>query len=110
MTLTRHTTLADMIKEYPEYGKCSYNAWGAEDTFFDEAPDNINAPTHYTSGGVETIDYIEAKLGVDGAYAFCLGNVLKYVSRAGKKDIGKEAEDLEKAGWYLKRAIDYASM
>ena len=37
---------------------------------------------------------------------FCLGNVVKYVSRAGKKDPSKELEDLEKAKWYLQRRID----
>lgn len=69
--------------------------------------DPIN-PQHYTSGGIETIDYIEAKLGGDGAYAFCLGNVIKYVSRAGKKTISTEREDLEKAKWYLEKALEYA--
>lgn len=107
MTLTNHKTLAEMIKEYPEYGAASGSAWGAEDTFFD---DPVSCPAHYVSGGIETIDYIEAKLGVDGAYAFCMGNVLKYVSRAGKKDVGKEVQDLEKAAWYLKRAIGYAAL
>lgn len=103
--LTQSKTLAEMLKEYPEYG-ASNNPWGAEDTFYDP----VDRPQHYVDGGIETIDYIEAKLGVDGAYAFCLGNVLKYISRAGKKDVGKEVEDLEKAHWYLNKAIDYASM
>lgn len=70
--------------------------------------DPIN-PSHYKTGGIETIDYIEAKLGVDGAFSYCLGNVLKYVSRAGKKDIATEREDLEKAQWYLNKALEYAS-
>ena len=110
MTLTNHKTLAEMIKEYPEYGAASGSAWGAEDTFFVGVYDPVSNPEHYVAGGIETIDYIEAQLGVDGAYAFCMGNVLKYVSRAGKKDVGKEVQDLEKAGWYLKRAIDYAAL
>lgn len=70
--------------------------------------DAINPP-HYTHGGIETIDYIQAKLGEDGVMAFCLGNVIKYVSRAGKKDIGKETEDLKKALWYLNKAIQVSS-
>jgi hypothetical protein len=70
--------------------------------------DPINPP-HYTSGGIETIDYIEAKLGEDGVMAFCLGNVIKYVSRAGKKDMDKEVEDLKKALWYLNKAIEVSS-
>jgi hypothetical protein len=64
-------------------------------------PDPVNHPTHYTDGGIETIDYLEAKLGPDGFRAFCLGNALKYVSRAGKK--GDLKQDLSKAIWYLRR-------
>ena len=71
--------------------------------------DAIN-PTHYTSGGIETIDYIQAKLGNDGVMAFCLGNVIKYVSRAGKKDISTELEDLKKAQWYLNKAVEVANV
>lgn len=63
-------------------------------------PDPVNHPPHYKSGGIETIDYIEAK---DLNYR--LGNVIKYVSRAGKKD-SDPIEDLEKAAWYLRREID----
>lgn len=61
-------------------------------------PDLVNHPPHYKSGGVETIDFIEAK---DLNYR--LGNVIKYVSRAGKK--GDPLQDLEKAAWYLQREI-----
>jgi hypothetical protein len=60
--------------------------------------DPINSPPHYKSGGIETIDFIEAK---DLNYR--LGNVIKYVSRAGKK--GDPIQDLEKAAWYLQREI-----
>ena len=62
-------------------------------------PDMVNSPPHYTTGGIETIDFIEAK-GLD----YHLGNVVKYVTRAGKK--GDETGDLKKAFWYLGRAID----
>ena len=65
-------------------------------------PDMVNSPPHYTDGGIEAIDYIEAKLGPDGFRAFCIGNALKYVSRAGKKADLKQ--DLSKAIWYLRRA------
>lgn len=61
--------------------------------------DNVNNPAHYKDGGVETIDFIEAK-----GLGFNLGNVVKYVSRAGKK--GNKLEDLKKAQWYLARAIE----
>ena len=60
--------------------------------------DPVNQPLHYKTGGIETIDFIEAK---DLNYR--LGNVVKYVSRAGKK--GDPIEDLEKALWYLQREI-----
>lgn len=60
--------------------------------------DNVNHPPHYKTGGIETIDFIEAKdLG------YHLGNVIKYVTRAKHK--GTELEDLKKAQWYLERAI-----
>lgn len=63
--------------------------------------DSINPP-HYQDGGIQTIDFIEAK-----ALNFHLGNVVKYVSRAGKK--GDKLEDLLKAQWYLNREIERIS-
>lgn len=63
----------------------------------------VNHPEHYGGEGspYEAIKVIEAwELG------FCLGNVIKYVARAGKKDRRKTIEDLQKARWYLAREID----
>lgn len=60
----------------------------------------IEHPSHYTDGGIETIDFIEAK-----NLNYRLGNVVKYVSRAGKKDPETRIEDLKKALWYLRREI-----
>lgn len=59
----------------------------------------VNHPSHYqTSSGMEVIDVIEAfNLG------FCLGNVVKYILRAGHKD--DILQDLKKAKWYLEREI-----
>jgi hypothetical protein len=70
----------------------------------DNIPDkNVSHPQHY--GGAdnpyEAIKVIEA-----WELDFCLGNVLKYISRAGKKGEWKHKEDLEKAAWYLNRAIE----
>lgn len=65
------------------------------------APDMVNHPPHYKSGGIETIDFIEAK---DLNYR--LGNVVKYVSRAGRKVDSDPVQDLEKALFYLKREIE----
>lgn len=63
----------------------------------------VNRPAHYIAGGIETIDFIAAKLGPAGFRAYCLGNVLKYVSRHEGKGGN---EDLEKAAVYLRWAID----
>jgi len=60
--------------------------------------DNINHPAHYTQGRIEVIEYIE-----DQKMGYCLGNAIKYISRARFK--GKYKEDLEKAAWYINRAI-----
>ena len=62
--------------------------------------DNVNHPSHYTDGKIEVIDFIE-----DKNLGFCLGNAVKYIARAGKKDPTKEVEDLKKAEWYIKRRI-----
>lgn len=63
--------------------------------------DAIN-PSHYGagSGGVECIDAIEA---AGHGLSFCLGNAMKYIWRAGKKD--SALQDLQKARWYIDRAI-----
>lgn len=64
--------------------------------------DPVTHPSHYTSGKIEVIDFI-----TDQNLDFCLGNVVKYVSRAGKKEeegktiIEKQVEDLKKARFYL---------
>jgi hypothetical protein len=62
------------------------------------ASDNINSPEHYKVGGIETIDFIEAK-----QLSYHLGNVVKYITRAEHK--GNPLEDLKKAQWYLNRAV-----
>jgi len=63
--------------------------------------ETVNHPAHY--GGdttYEAIKVIEAwNLG------FCLGNAVKYISRAGKKSKETEIEDLEKAAFYINRQI-----
>lgn len=62
------------------------------------AADPVNHPAHYKAGGIETIDFIEAK-----KLNYNLGNVVKYITRADFK--GNREQDLEKALWYLKREI-----
>lgn len=61
---------------------------------------SVDHPDYYSDGKIEVIDFIE-----DKKLGFCLGNAVKYISRAGKKDKGKEVEDLEKASWYIQRRI-----
>ena len=63
---------------------------------------NIDHPAHYTSGKIEVIDYIEDQGFGKG---FCLGNAIKYISRAGKKDKNTEYEDISKSIWYLQRYL-----
>lgn len=63
--------------------------------------DVVNNPPHYKTGGIEVLDFIEAK---DLNYR--LGNVVKYVSRAGKKINSDPVQDLEKARFYLEREIE----
>lgn len=62
--------------------------------------DPVNHPSHYTDGKIEVIDFIE-----DKGLGFHLGNAVKYIARAGKKDPSKTVQDLEKARWYLDREI-----
>lgn len=67
-----------------------------------EVPKNedvINHPSHYTRGKIEVIDFIE-----DQQLPYHLGNVVKYIARAGYK--GDKLEDLKKARWYLDRYIN----
>lgn len=60
--------------------------------------DPVNHPSHYTVGGIETIDFIEAK-----QLNYNLGNVVKYLTRSEHK--GNKKQDLQKALWYLNREL-----
>lgn len=70
-------------------------------TMHEPQPDPVNHPAHYKVGGMETIDFIEAK-----GLTYHLGNAVKYISRADHK--GNRLQDLQKAKWYLERAIAQA--
>lgn len=63
--------------------------------------DPVSHPSHYTDGKIEVIDFIE-----DKKLSFHLGNAVKYIARAGKKDPTKKVEDLRKAAWYIQRELD----
>ena len=79
----------DLFELYQKYNK--------------EEKDNVNHPSHYNNGDIEVIDYIEDKLGKEGYEAFCIGNVIKYISRYKHKN---GVEDLKKARTYLEWAIE----
>ena len=62
--------------------------------------DPVNRPAHYTTGKIEVIDFIDNQ-----KLSFSLGNAVKYIARAGKKDPDKIVEDLQKAAWYINHEI-----
>lgn len=70
-------------------------------------PNAVDHPQHYADTKIEVIDYIE-----DKNLGFCLGNAIKYISRAGRKGSAamdqkeKTIEDLQKAIWYINRRIE----
>ena len=65
--------------------------------------EQVNHPSHY---GGEDNPYEAIKVIDAWNLGFALGNTVKYISRAGKKDSDKEIQDLEKALWYLQHHID----
>lgn len=66
--------------------------------------DNVNHPSHYTAGGIECIDALEAATaGLVGIEAVCIANAIKYLWRWKWKG---GIEDLKKARWYIDRLID----
>lgn len=76
-----------------------------EDTEVVQEEENVNSPSHYKIGGIECIDYIKAKLNNEMFIGYCLGNSIKYISRALYK--GKFNEDIKKAIVYLKWIEQY---
>ena len=68
--------------------------------------DAVNHPSHYTTGNIEVIDFIQDKLTPEEFEGYCKGNALKYICRAGKKDKDKKEEDMLKAVWYITRFVN----
>jgi len=93
--LKKKPTIGDAVKEIKTY-------LDARELMPKDKPDLVNNPPHYKTGGVDFLDYAEAKNLTENAYLF---NVVKYVSRAGKKVGSDPVEDLKKAEFYLKREI-----
>jgi hypothetical protein len=84
------------VRTHPVTGKLLMQ--GGADIVTTHHTDMVNSPPHYKTGGIETIDFIEAK-----KLDYNLGNAVKYITRADHK--GDKHEDLCKARWYLNRAI-----
>jgi len=70
-------------------------------TFSEDSHNSVDHPSHYRPGTYEAINVINA-----WELNFALGNAVKYICRAGRKDPNKEIEDLEKAIFYLQSEID----
>lgn len=94
-------TLANMAAKRKEVAVTLVNmvANTLEEQAVELKEDVINHPSHYTRGKIEVIDFIE-----DQQLPYHLGNVIKYIARAGYK--GDKLEDLKKARWYLDRYIN----
>ena len=71
--------------------------------------DQVNHPSHYKQGRVEAIDVIEDVVAgaPDPVVGYLVGQTLKYLLRAWHK--GNTMQDLQKAAWYLNRAIERLS-
>ena len=98
-----HGSIVECDFEIPENVEKGYAIlFGDKTGTSNESPTNdpVNRPSHYTDGKIEVIEFIE-----DKNLGFCLGNAVKYIARAGKKDPTKEIEDLNKAKWYIERRI-----
>jgi hypothetical protein len=87
------------VTQPPLYAHSSTEAELAADWLVRKAAEaNVNSPRHYTMGGIECIEAIQAALTAEEFRGYCKGNVLKYVWRERHKG---GTESLEKAAWYL---------
>jgi hypothetical protein len=94
-SLTKTPALAGSLTKTDDAPRIVVEHFGVD---IDKAHDPVNHPEHYKVGGIETIDFIEAK-----SLSYNLGNVVKYLTRADHK--GNKLQDLQKAQWYLNREI-----
>lgn len=65
--------------------------------------DNVNHPPHYTQGGIECIDAMEAAYGIEAVIMFCMCNAFKYQWRFNMKN-GRE--DILKCQWYQNKMVE----
>lgn len=107
---TAEACLADgcnnsLMCKHPSDPKCVRSAPSSTDPNLARNREQVDHPSHY---GGENNPYEAIKVIQAWNLGFCLGNAIKYISRAGKKDPAKLVEDLEKARWYLDEAIKRA--
>jgi hypothetical protein len=99
---TKKAKVSEVVQTIPE-GTWKTVAVAASNTL--EEPkievDMVNSPPHYKVGGIEVIDFIQAKLTTEEFRGYLQGNVLKYSSRVGYK--GDASEDLAKLVWYANK-------
>ena len=77
------------------------NSWDTAQEESDTESDVVNSPDHYNTGNIECIEAIEESMSSVAFKGYLKGNCMKYLWRYDYK--GKQVEDLEKAGWYLRR-------
>jgi hypothetical protein len=82
------------------FGQLGYNPQRIEEVA--TMTDNVKHPSHYTYGKIECIDFI-----LDKELDFSLGNAVKYIVRAGRKNPEKQIEDLQKAIQYIQFEIEH---
>jgi hypothetical protein len=88
------TKIDDLMKVYVEMSQ-------AELEKPDPEADMVRRPSHYNTGNIECIEAIEESMSSVAFKGYLKGNCMKYLWRYDYK--GKQVEDLEKAGWYLRR-------
>jgi hypothetical protein len=88
--------------------RCKLGEVSVSEEFKEESLDGVlqdlvNSPAHYTKGGIECIDAIQAALTEEEFRGYCKGNVIKYTWRSNFK--GHVSECLKKASWYLTKLL-----
>lgn len=95
--------VATLLREQPCKDCLVHQNWQAKHTDVNNgAPDEVNHPAHYTQGGIECIDAIEAALTPEELRGYLKGNCLKYLWRERGKGGNK---DIEKTEWYIRRLL-----
>lgn len=95
-------TIGDSL--IPKFECLFYSPLQKEETeMAQQTHDAVNHPSHYTTGGIECIDYIQEKLTPEEFRGYIKGNVIKYLTREQHKN---GDEDIRKAQWYLNRLAD----